>query len=102
MTGWISQILPEIDEGYLTSITVDLGTIEYLNEVISQSCSISLDMGDLAMTISGFDKEQQWPATFQINGFESTGVQTAAARGVDSDINDDSISSAMGMAFGES
>lgn len=66
------------DEGYLTSITVDLGTIEYLNEVISQSCSISLDMGDLAMTISGFDKEQQWPATFQINGFESTGVQTAA------------------------
>ena len=90
------------DEGYLTSITVDLGTIEYLNEVISQSCSISLDMGDLAMTISGFDKEQQWPATFQINGFERTGVQTAAARGMDSDINDDSISSAMGMAFGES
>ena len=90
------------DEGYLTSITVDLGTIEYLNEVISQSCNISLDMGDLAMTISGFDKEQQWTAMFQVNGFESTGVQTAAARGVDSDINDDSISSAMGMAFGES
>ena len=90
------------DEGYLTSITVDLGTIEYRNEVISQSCNISLDMGDLAMTISGFDKEQQWPATFQINGFERTGVQTAAARGMDSDINDDSISSAMGMAFGES
>ncbi len=90
------------DEGYLTSITVDLGTIEYRNEVISQSCNISLDMGDLAMTISGFDKEQQWTAMFQVNGFESTGVQTAAARGVDSDINDDSISSAMGMAFGES
>lgn len=88
------------DDGYLTSITVDLGTIEYLNEVISQTCTVSLDMGDLAMTISGFDKEQQWPATFQINGFESTGVQTAAARGVDSDITDDSISSAMGMAFG--
>ncbi len=88
------------DDGYLTSITVDLGTIEYLNEVIAQTCNISLDMGDLAMTISGFDKEQQWPATFQINGFESTGVQTAAARGVDSDITDDSISSAMGMAFG--
>ena len=88
------------DDGYLTSITVDLGTIEYLNGVISQTCTISLDMGDLAMTISGFDKEQQWPATFQINGFENTGVQTAAARGVDSDITDDSISSAMGMAFG--
>ena len=90
------------EEGYLTSITVDLGTIEYRNEVISQSCNISLDMGDLAMTISGFDKEQQWPATFQINGFERTGVQTAAARGMDSDINDDSISAVMGMAFGES
>ena len=90
------------EDGYLTSITVDLGTIEYQNEVITQTCDISLDMGDLAMTISGFDKEQQWPATFQVNGFESTGVQTAAARGIESDINDDSISSAMGMAFGES
>ena len=90
------------EDGYLTSITVDLGTIEYQNEVITQTCDISLDMGDLAMTISGFDKEQQWPATFQVNGFETTGVQTAAARGIDSDINDDSISSAMGMAFGDS
>lgn len=90
------------EDGYLTSITVDLGTIEYQNEVITQTCDISLDMGDLAMTISGFDKEQQWPATFQVNGFESTGVQTAAARGIESDINDDSISSAMGMAFGDS
>ena len=89
------------EDGYLTSITVDLGTIEYQNEVITQTCDISLDMGDLAMTISGFDKEQQWPATFQVNGFESTGVQTAAARGIESDINDDSISSAMGMAFGD-
>ena len=79
----------------------NLGTIEYQNEVITQTCDISLDMGDLAMTISGFDKEQQWPATFQVNGFESTGVQTAAARGIESDINDDSISSAMGMAFGD-
>ena len=90
------------EDGYLTSITVDLGTIEYQNEVITQTCDISLDMGDLAMTISGFDKEQQWSATFQVNGFESTGVQTAAARGIGSDINDDSISSAMGMAFGDS
>ena len=89
------------EEGYLTSITVDLGTIEYQNQVITQTCDISLDMGDLAMTISGFDKEQQWPATFQVNGFDTTGVQTAAARGIDSDINDDSISSAMGMAFGD-
>ena len=88
------------DDGYLTSITVDLGTIKYQNEVIEKTCNISLDMGDLAMTISGFDKEQQWPATFQINGFDTTGVQTAAARGIDSEINDDSINSAMGMAFG--
>ena len=90
------------DDGYLTSITVDLGTLEYQNQVVSKSCMISLDMGDLAMTISGFDKEQQWPATLQVNGFDGTGVQTAAARGMDSEITDDSIGAAMGMAFGES
>lgn len=90
------------DDGYLTSVTVDLGTVEYQNQVVSQSCTVSLDMGDLAMTISGFEKEQQWPATLQVNGFEGTGVQTAAARGVDSEITDDSIGAAMGMAFGES
>lgn len=90
------------DDGYLTSITVDLGTIEYQNEVITQTCNISLDMGDLAMTISGFDKEQQWPATFQVNGFEKTGVQTADARGESSDIDDASIDAATAMAFGTS
>lgn len=90
------------EDGYLTSITVDLGTIEYINEVIEKSCDISLDMGDLAMTISGFDKEQQWPATFQVNGFEKTGVQTAAARGESSDIDDASIDAATAMAFGSS
>lgn len=88
------------EEGYLTSITVDLGTIEYWNQVIEQTCTISLDMGNLAMTISGFDKEQEWPATFQVNGFENTGVQTAAARGEDSEIDDESISAAMALAFG--
>lgn len=90
------------DDGYLTSITVDLGTIEYQNEVITQTCNISLDMGDLTMTISGFDKEQQWPATFQVNGFEKTGVQTADARGESSDIDDASIDAATAMAFGTS
>ena len=90
------------DDGYLTSITVDLGTIEYQNEVITQTCNISLDMGDLAMTISGFDKEQQWPATFQVNGFEKTGVQIADARGESSDIDDASIDAATAMAFGTS
>lgn len=90
------------DDGYLTSITVDLGTIEYQNEVITQTCNIFLDMGDLAMTISGFDKEQQWPATFQVNGFEKTGVQTADARGESSDIDDASIDAATAMAFGTS
>lgn len=90
------------DDGYLTSIAVNLGTIEYINEVIEKSCNISLDMGDLAMTISGFDKEQQWPATFQVNGFEKTGVQTAAARGESSDIDDASIDAATAMAFGTS
>ena len=52
------------------------------------------------MTISGFDKDQQWPATFQLNGFEETGVQTAAARGESSEINDAAVDAAKAMAFG--
>lgn len=87
------------EDGYLTSITVDLGSLQYQNEVIKESCEVSLDMGDLAMTISGFDKEQQWPATFQVNGFEGTAVALAEDLG-DGDISEESISDAMGMAFG--
>lgn len=91
----------ETDEnGNLKSITVNVGKIKYLEDVVTETCDITLQMGDLAMTISGFDKDQQWPATFQLNGFEETGVQTAAARGESSEINDTAVDAAKAMAFG--
>ena len=91
----------ETDEnGNLKSITVNVGKIKYLEDVVTKTCDITLHMGDLAMTISGFDKDQQWPATFQLNGFEETGVQTAAARGESSEINDAAVDAAKAMAFG--
>ena len=91
----------ETDEnGNLKSITVNVGKITYLEDVVTKTCDITLQMGDLAMTISGFDKDQQWPATFQLNGFEETGVQTAAARGESSEINDAAVDAAKAMAFG--
>lgn len=91
----------ETDEnGNLKSITVNVGKIKYLEDVVTKTCHITLQMGDLAMTISGFDKDQQWPATFQLNGFEETGVQTSAARGESSEINDAAVDAAKAMAFG--
>ena len=91
----------ETDEnGNLKSITVNVGKIKYLEDVVTETCDITLQMGDLAMTISGFDKDQQWPATFQLNGFEETGVQTAAARGESSEINDTAVDASKAMAFG--
>lgn len=91
----------ETDEnGNLKSITVNVGKIKYLEDVVTKTCDITLQMGDLAMTISGFDKDQQWPATFQLNGFEETGVQTAAARGESSEINDAAVDAAKAMVFG--
>ena len=91
----------ETDEnGNLKSITVNAGKIRYLEDVVTETCDITLQMGDLAMTISGFDKDQQWPATFQLNGFEETGVQTAAARGESSEISDAAVYAAKAMAFG--
>lgn len=53
--------------GNLTSITVDLGILEDPNSVITKSCTVQLQMGDLAMSISGFDRDHTWPATFQLN-----------------------------------
>lgn len=88
------------ENGNLKSITVNVGKIKYLEDVVTKTCDITLQMGDLAMTISGFDKDQQWPATFQLNGFEETGVQTAAARGESSEINDAAVDAAKAMAFG--
>lgn len=51
-------------DGYYTSITVDLGILENPGDTITKRCQIDLKMGDLAMSISGFERDQSWPATF--------------------------------------
>ena len=54
-------------DGAITSITVDLGVLENPDSVITQSCNVDIWMGELAMSISGFDKVHSWPATFQLS-----------------------------------
>lgn len=55
------------NNGAYSSITVDLGVIENPNDAISKTCEIYLQMGDLAMSISGFEKDQTWPASFLLD-----------------------------------
>lgn len=54
-------------DGNLTSITVDLGILEDFDTVITKLCTVQLKMGDLAMSISGFDRDHTWKAHFQVN-----------------------------------
>ena len=49
------------------AITVDLGTVTNPNAVITQSCTVSLDLGEMAQNIAKKGKEQVWGATFQVN-----------------------------------
>ena len=58
------------DEGDITSITVDLGKLSGDSTVVTmQGDDMTADiwMGDLAMTISGLDKEHTWSFTFELN-----------------------------------
>ena len=58
------------EDGAITSITVDLGKLSGDSTVVTmQGDEMTADiwMGDLAMTISGLDKEHTWPFTFELN-----------------------------------
>ena len=58
------------EDGAITSITVDLGKLSGDSTVVTmQGDDMTADiwMGDLAMTISGLDKEHTWPFTFELN-----------------------------------
>ncbi len=67
--------------GHLTSITVDLGKITNTSNAIRRNCTAAIEMGDLAMSISGMSKNHTWPATFQVNfsGLPSSGGGTLSA-----------------------
>ena len=70
--------------GYLTSITVDLGKVTNPNAVITKSCTVSLDLGELAQTIAKKGREQVWAATFQVN---FSGVPSGSSGGGNVDVN---------------
>jgi len=58
------------DDGAITSITVDLGKLSGDSTVVTmqgEDMIADIWMGDLAMTISGLDKEHTWPYTFELN-----------------------------------
>ena len=81
------------DEGAITSITVDLGKLSGDSTVVTmQGDDMTADiwMGDLAMTISGLDKEHTWPFTLELEMLDSSAAAGArAAAGVDADALDE-------------
>ena len=68
----------------LSSITVDLGTVTDPNAVITKSCTVSLQLGELAQSIAKKERDQVWAATFQVS---LSGVPSAASGGGSSDVN---------------
>ena len=70
--------------GYLTGITVDLGKVTNPDAVITKSCTVSLDLGELAQTIAKKGREQVWGATFQVN---FSGVPSGGSGGGNVDVN---------------
>lgn len=55
------------EDGSCSSITVDMGELSGDSTVVTKSCTIRIEMGDLAMSISGLDKNHTWPAAFELN-----------------------------------
>ena len=53
--------------GNITAVTLGLGKLGLVNDTVTDTCVATLQMGDLAMSISGFSKDQIWPAQFQMN-----------------------------------
>ena len=68
----------------LSSITVDLGKVTDPNAVITKSCTVSLQLGELAQSIAKKERDQVWAATFQVS---LSGVPSAASGGGSADVN---------------
>ncbi len=68
----------------LSNITVDLGKITDPNVVITKSCTVSLQLGELAQSIAKKERDQVWAATFQVS---LSGVPAAASGGGSADVN---------------
>lgn len=55
------------EDGAISEITVDLGKLSGESTVVTKDCKCEIQMGDLAMTISGLDKDHTWAAVFELN-----------------------------------
>lgn len=60
-------------DGVITEITVDMGALSGSKTVVTRKATAEIQMGNLAMSISGLDKDHTWPATFELN---LSGVRT--------------------------
>ncbi len=77
LTGLNFTDIKKNDAGAITSVSVDLGNVPTDSTVITKSCTAEIEMGDLAMSISGLEKKHTWPATFELN---LSGVSTVDGR----------------------
>lgn len=55
------------EDGAISAASVEMGRISTGNTVITQLCTAEIQMGDLAMSISGLEKDHTWPAVFELN-----------------------------------
>lgn len=67
LTGLSFTDVETTEEGAITSVSVELGRISTESTVITQLCTAEIQMGDLAMSISGLEKDHTWPAVFELN-----------------------------------
>ena len=55
------------EENSIKQISVDMGILSSENIEITKEIEADIEMGEIALAISGLEKEHTWPATFQLN-----------------------------------
>ena len=55
------------EENSIKQISVDMGILSSENVEITKEIEADIEMGEIALSISGLEKEHTWPATFQLN-----------------------------------
>ncbi len=55
------------EDGAITYITVELGILSGDQTVVKDTWEADIEMGDLAMSISGLEKSHTWPMQFELN-----------------------------------
>lgn len=67
VSGMDFEDIQKNEDGAITELTVNLGKLSTDYTVVTKSFDADIEMGDLAMSISGLTKEHSWPATFELN-----------------------------------